>query len=504
MLVLALVWTALLIQELVAGLSAWQATLATAIWVAFVLELAARLALAPRRLRFLARNWLSVLALFAPALRIFRILRILRLLRAAPVASTLTVVRGLGSGRRLVREFADVEGPPPGREMNVALLVVSRAADLDPLARLADAVGAAVRNELEDASGLTWRFHRVEPRRAASDELRPVADFLDEAALSLAEGGFDLVLVMTDLGVTLRRGGAVTAAASPTARVAVLSLRGLTAAGRDRPARALDAPDVIEAAAARTLRLIGAAMGVAEPARVGRGGAGQDASLSLTARERARFAARAAGLPERELRGGDAVTTLAFHLLMAFRNPLDVWRPLARNGALFLPLALPGLATAAVAPAFVLVFTAEIWDVGLGLSPVTAASYATISVLVASLYLAWAQDLFLPRKDKRVITEHLAVANVVIYASVLVACIGLFLMVAALMLAIETLIFPVDLMQTWPTLDHAEISLADKARLAAFIATVGVTTGALAGGLESRAVIRRLGLFEPEARRSAA
>lgn len=51
-------------------------------------------------------------------------------------------------------------------------------------------------------------------------------------------------------------------------------------------------------------------------------------------------------------------------------------------------------------------------------------------------------------------------------------------------------------MQPWPTLDQPAIELSDKLRLAAFISTVGVTTGALAGGLESRAVIRHLALFE--------
>ena len=66
------------------------------------------------------------------------------------------------------------------------------------------------------------------------------------------------------------------------------------------------------------------------------------------------------------------------------------------------------------------------------------------------------------------------------------------------MLAIELYIFPEDLMQTWPTLDRPRIGLADQLRLASFISTIGVTTGALAGGFESRAVIQHLALFLDE------
>jgi hypothetical protein len=50
-------------------------------------------------------------------------------------------------------------------------------------------------------------------------------------------------------------------------------------------------------------------------------------------------------------------------------------------------------------------------------------------------------------------------------------------------------------MRTWPTLSKPEILLEDKIRIAVFISTVGVTTGALAGGLESRTIIQHLALF---------
>jgi len=118
--------------------------------------------------------------------------------------------------------------------------------------------------------------------------------------------------------------------------------------------------------------------------------------------------------------------------------------------------------------------------------------------MLASFYLVRVQSLFLPRKEKRVLTEHLAVANSVIYFSIFLACIGLFLMVGVMTMVILIYVFPEDLMQTWPTLNIEEILLVDKIRMSVFISTIGVTTGALAGGLESRAVIQRLALFRKD------
>ena len=212
--------------------------------------------------------------------------------------------------------------------------------------------------------------------------------------------------------------------------------------------------------------------------------------------ERESLRKRAEQLPEREQVGGTLLEGLIFHILMAFRHPRELIRPLLKNFALLLPLSLPGLAIAAVAPSFLLVFTAEIWDVGLNMSNQTTTVYALISILAASFYLVQVQALLLPRKEKRILTEHLAVANSVIFLSILLACIGLFILVGALMFVIEIYIFPERLMKTWPTLlDIPEIHWTHKLRLAAFISTVGVTTGALAGGFESRKVMQHQALF---------
>src|SRR4028119_1712493 len=82
MLVLGFVWLALLVVEFIWGLSRLLEMLGTLIWIIFILDFSVKFILAPHKLTYLKRNWLTALALLLPALRVFRIVRVARLLRA--------------------------------------------------------------------------------------------------------------------------------------------------------------------------------------------------------------------------------------------------------------------------------------------------------------------------------------------------------------------------------------------------------------------------------------
>ena len=94
MMVLSLVWLAIVVVELVWGDSRLLEVFGTTIWVVFFAEFAIRLAVAPDRSAFLKANWLSIIALLAPA---FRLVRVLRFARAA---RGLRLVRIVGTANR--------------------------------------------------------------------------------------------------------------------------------------------------------------------------------------------------------------------------------------------------------------------------------------------------------------------------------------------------------------------------------------------------------------------
>lgn len=103
MLLLSFGWLALLVVELIWGLSSLLEVISNAIWIVFVLDFAVRFILAPHKLAYLKQNWLATLSLLLPALRVFRIGRILSLLRATRGLRLVRVISSLNRGMRSLR-----------------------------------------------------------------------------------------------------------------------------------------------------------------------------------------------------------------------------------------------------------------------------------------------------------------------------------------------------------------------------------------------------------------
>jgi len=503
MFLLAIGWLYLFIIEIIGGLSPIEEKLIYVIWILFILEFLIKIIIAPRKLQFLQQNWITIISLLIPALRVFRIFNALRILRTVRVINSTKIIRAITSGKRFYGAMEEAQGPQPNPEMDVGFLIaVKNLKEKNQLIAYARQLSEDVKPELEESTGIKWNFDISETLELRDDRSRSPSFFLDRASMSMAEGPYDLVCVITDVGLVSRRSIQVSGLSSSIARIIAISTRQLTSTGKNKEGLDLDCTKVRFNSASLFLHQTGHILGLKHSPATEPGimsSTKYNRSLtgipSFSIKEKKELKKRAKKAPDRELRNGNDLETFIFHILMTLRHPGNFFWPLIRNRSLFLPLSLPGLATAAVAPAIILIFSAEIWDVGLGMTNGTAAFFAVISIMLASFYLVRVQSLFLPKREKRIITEHLAVANTVIYFSIFLACIGLFLMVGALMLLIELYVFPPDLMQTWPTLSKPEISMEDKIRIAVFISTVGVTTGALAGGLESRAIIQHLALF---------
>jgi voltage-gated potassium channel len=81
MIFLGFVWLVLLVVELIWGLSKTLEYISLAIWFLFISDFIIKFLLAPEKIIFLKKNWLTAISLLIPALRIFRIFRFVRLLR---------------------------------------------------------------------------------------------------------------------------------------------------------------------------------------------------------------------------------------------------------------------------------------------------------------------------------------------------------------------------------------------------------------------------------------
>lgn len=110
MVALGFAWLALTVVDLIWGLSPLLEVVNTVIWVAFLIDFALRFTLAPRKLDYLKRNWLTAISLAVPALRIFRIARVVRLLRLARVTRGLRLVRVVSALNRGMRALGATMG----------------------------------------------------------------------------------------------------------------------------------------------------------------------------------------------------------------------------------------------------------------------------------------------------------------------------------------------------------------------------------------------------------
>lgn len=110
MLVLGFVWLAIVILEFTIGLPVWLIRVNYAIWALFVLHFAVEFTIAPQKLEYLRANWITTIALLAPALRVFAVARALRAARAARALRGVRLVRVVGSINRGMRALGNVMG----------------------------------------------------------------------------------------------------------------------------------------------------------------------------------------------------------------------------------------------------------------------------------------------------------------------------------------------------------------------------------------------------------
>ena len=103
MIFLSFVWLVLLIVEFVWGNIRLFEIFGTIIWIVFIAEFLVRLTLAPEKAAFLRGNWITVIALVVPAVRLLRVFRIFRVARAARGLRLLRVVGAANRGMNALR-----------------------------------------------------------------------------------------------------------------------------------------------------------------------------------------------------------------------------------------------------------------------------------------------------------------------------------------------------------------------------------------------------------------
>jgi len=113
MVALSFVWLGLTIVDFTSGLGRTLSAVSYVIWALFAVEFLIGIVIAPSKLAYVRRHWLTALALVLPAFRMLRAVRAFRLLRAARAARSVSLLRlftTLNRGMRAVNRVIGHRG----------------------------------------------------------------------------------------------------------------------------------------------------------------------------------------------------------------------------------------------------------------------------------------------------------------------------------------------------------------------------------------------------------
>lgn len=101
-----------------------------------------------------------------------------------------------------------------------------------------------VKPELEETTGIKWNFDISDIFELENDRSRSPSYFLDRASMSMAVGPYDLVCVITAVGLMSRRNIQVSGISSLITRIIAMSTKQLTSTGKNQERLDLDCANV--------------------------------------------------------------------------------------------------------------------------------------------------------------------------------------------------------------------------------------------------------------------
>ena len=186
-----------------------------------------------------------------------------------------------------------------------------------------------------------------------------------------------------------------------------------------------------------------------------------------------------------------------FYLRAAWINRRDIFDAILQAKPWQFPFRLSRLTTAAISTMFVLMVTAEAWDLGMSQKPSLLVGLSIVAIVATTVYILVRQRL-LVRRHRRRITEQNVVSNLTTVAIVLLGMAWTWLMLLAVTFAAALLLFSRSLVQTWITSVKGPFHTVDYLALAAFVASLGIIIGALGASFERQNYFRHITYVDEE------
>jgi hypothetical protein len=186
-----------------------------------------------------------------------------------------------------------------------------------------------------------------------------------------------------------------------------------------------------------------------------------------------------------------------FYLKASWVNLREIARAVREAGPWLFPVRLSRLSAAAFSILFLLLVTAEVWELGMS-QPGARVSVLTFVIFVVTTMYIMKRHRLLVRPGARALTEQMVVTNV---ATTLCVFLGLATTYVVLLVAILVLawaVYPPALVASWaPSLEES-IRWTHYTSLAAFVAALGILIGALGASFEGYQYFRHVIYIDEE------
>lgn len=176
----------------------------------------------------------------------------------------------------------------------------------------------------------------------------------------------------------------------------------------------------------------------------------------------------------------------AFYLRAGFERLAEIASAVVQARPWEFPFRLSRLTTAAFSALFLLVLTAEVWDLGTSQGPGVLALLSAVSILGSTVFLLLRQKLLLRRTLRR-ISEQAVVMNVSATLVVLFGMVTTYAVLFGLTAAIGFGLFDAELLVRWaPDWREAGGGVFARLRMAAFVGSLGLVIGSLGASFEGQ------------------
>lgn len=184
-----------------------------------------------------------------------------------------------------------------------------------------------------------------------------------------------------------------------------------------------------------------------------------------------------------------------FYLRSAWINRMAIGGAIRRARPWLFPFRLSKLTTAAISTLFVLINTAEVWEVAAGQSPWFLGGLSLVTLAVTSWYVVHRQRL-LVRRGRRRLTEQIVVTNLSLTAIVVLGMATTYAGIFGLTWLLGATVFPEAVIGNWTTMDR--VQLQHYAQLSGFVASLGIVIGALGVSFEAQHYFRHMVYVDEE------